>query len=54
METNDKRNEAVRRDIHEDTEAHERLGLRIDDENDDPTDLERDGRIDPEPDSAPF
>ncbi|WP_176706596.1 hypothetical protein [Paenibacillus hemerocallicola] len=50
----DKREEAVQRDVGEDLSAHERLGMRINDKNDDPTDMERDGRIDIAPDSAPF
>jgi hypothetical protein len=50
----DKREEAVQRDVGEDLSAHERLGMRIEDENDDPTDTERDGRIDIAPNSAPF
>jgi hypothetical protein len=52
--TMDKREEAVQRDVGEDLSAHERLGMRINDKNDDPTDMERDGRIDIAPDSAPF
>jgi hypothetical protein len=50
----DKREEAVQRDVGEDLSAHERLGMKIDDDNDDPTDIERDGRINIAPDSAPF
>ncbi|WP_158289255.1 hypothetical protein [Paenibacillus flagellatus] len=50
----DIREQKVKRDVGEDTEAHERLGMRIDDENDDPTDTDRDGRIDIAPNSAPF
>lgn len=50
----DVRNEEVMRDVGEDTTAHERLGFRVDDRNDDPTDIDEDGRINIHPNSAPF
>lgn len=49
----DKREQAVQRDVGEDVSAHDRNGMRIDDDKDE-TDLEQDGRIDIAPDSAPF
>ncbi|MBD2863816.1 hypothetical protein [Paenibacillus oceani] len=49
----DKREQAVLQDVGEDLEAHERPGLRQDDELDE-TDTEQDGRINIEPDSAAF
>ncbi|WP_158606492.1 hypothetical protein [Paenibacillus ginsengarvi] len=54
METNDIRQKAVRRDIREDVEAHERLGMLVDDDGGEPVDMEPDGRINTNPDSAPL
>ncbi|MEF3303788.1 hypothetical protein [Paenibacillus sp. GYB003] len=53
MEKRDKRREDVQR-TEADTAPHERLGMRVDDESGDDTDLDRDGRIDIDPNSAPF
>lgn len=49
----DKREQSVQRDVGEDLEAHERPGLRQDDELYE-TDTEQDGRINIEPNSAPL